>query len=403
MSTSILYHGFRLQHHRYLRTEYVEGTIIFHVETAAGKRRCAQCGSRNFIKKGKKIRRIRTLPIGRRPVFLAAHLYRLWCRACQSLRQEPVLWSRPKKRWTMALGRYIVELLGNMTVEDVARYLGMSWDTIKEIHSDSLRKKFRQRRVRHLRYLGVDEVAVRKGQNYLTIVVDLESGEVVWVGEGRKAYALAPFMRRLKRAGAKIKAIAMDMWPAYLKAVLEHFPRDVIVFDRYHIIADYNLMLDKLRTEEASKAAESDRSVFKGVRYLLLKGREKIQGQDGAESRLKELLALNETLSTAYVLKEELRELWMCRGLAEATTALDHWIAKAWASNVAALKRFADRLLARGYGILNYFRHRVTTGPVEGINNKIKVLKRKAYGFRDIDYFKLRIYFLHESRYALLG
>jgi transposase len=168
MSTSILYHGFGLKHHRYLRTEYVEGTIIFHVETAAGKRRCAQCGSRNFIKKGKKIRRIRTLPIGKRPVFLAAHLYRLWCRACQSLRQEPVLWSRPKKRWTMALGRYIVDLLGNMTVEDVARYLGMSWDTIKEIHGDSLRKKFRQRRVRHLRYLGVDEVAVRKVQNYLT-------------------------------------------------------------------------------------------------------------------------------------------------------------------------------------------------------------------------------------------
>jgi transposase len=214
MSTSILYHGFRLQHHRYLRTEYVEGTIIFHVETAAGKRRCAQCGSRNFIKKGRKIRHIRTLPIGKRPVFLAAHLYRLLCRTCHSLRQEPVLWSRPKKRWTMALGRYIVELLSNMTVEDVARYLGMSWDTIKEIHSDSLRKKFRQRRVRHLRYLGVDEVAVRKGQNYLTIVVDLESGEVVWIGEGRKADALEPFMRRLKRAGAKIKAIAMDMWPA---------------------------------------------------------------------------------------------------------------------------------------------------------------------------------------------
>ena len=234
MSTSILYHGFRLQHHRYLRTEYVGGTIIFHVETAAGKRRCAQCGSRNFIKKGKKIRRIRTLPIGKRPVFLAAHLHRLWCRTCQSLRQEPVPWSRPKKRWTMALGRYIVELLGNMTVEDVARYLGMSWDTIKEIHSDSLRKKFRQRRVRHLRYLGIDEVAVRKGQNYLTIVVDLESGKVVWVGEGRKADALEPFMRRIKKAGAQIQAIAMDMGSlALLAAVAALIAAGLVMRRRY--------------------------------------------------------------------------------------------------------------------------------------------------------------------------
>jgi transposase len=403
MSTSILYHGFGLRDHRYLRTEYVEGTIIFHVEVAAEKRRCAQCDSRDFIKKGRKVRRIRTLPIGKRPVFVAAHLYRLRCRACHALRQEPLLWCRPKKRWTRALGRYIVDLLGTMTVEDVARYLGMSWDTVKEIHAESLGRKFRRRRVRHLRYLGVDEVAVRKGHSYLTIVVDLESGEVVWVGEGRSGEALEPFLRRLKRTGAPIRAIALDMWPAYLKAVRAHFSQDVMVFDRYHVIADYNRMLDKLRTEEAARAAEPDRAVFKGVRYLLLKGREKIRGKAGAESRLKELLALNERLSTAYVLKEELRELWMCRGVAEATAALDQWLVKARASNITALKRFANKLFSHAYGILNFFRHRVTTGPVEGINNKIKVLKRKAYGYRDIDYFKLRIYFLHESRYALLG
>lgn len=403
MSTSILYHGFRLQHHRYLRTEYAEGAVIFHLETAAGKRRCARCGSSDFIKKGKKIRHIRTLPIGKRTVFLAAHLYRLWCRCCKSLRQEPILWALPKRRWARALGRYILDLLESMTVEDVARHLGMSWDTIKEIHRDSLRRRFRRRRIRHLRYLGVDEVAVRKGHSYLTIVVNLESGEVVWVGEGRKTDSLEPFMRRLKRAGAKIQAIAMDMWPAYLKAVRMHFPQDVIVFDRYHVIADYNRMLDELRTAEAANAVESDRGVFKGVRYLLLKGKEKVFGNVWAESRLKKLLGLNETLSIAYILKEELRALWMCSTLGEATAALEEWIAKARSSRVKTIKRFAKKLLSHAYGILNYFRHRVTTGPVEGINNKIKVLKRKAYGYRDMEYFKLRIYFLSEARYALLG
>jgi transposase len=105
----------------------------------------------------------------------------------------------------------------------------------------------------------------------------------------------------------------------------------------------------------------------------------------------------------AYILKEELRAFWMCSDLGEATAALEEWIAKARASRVKALKRFAKKLLSHAYGILNYFRHRVTTGPVEGINNKIKVLKRKAYGYRDMEYFKLRIYFLNEDRHALLG
>jgi transposase len=403
MSTSILYHGFGIQEHRYLRTEYSGGALVFHLERASDRQRCTLCGSSQVIRKGQRIRRIRTVPVGSKPVFLALHVHRLQCRSCGGLRQEPIGVSFPKKRWTRMLARYVVELLRHVTVEDVARHLRMSWDTVKEIHAFALEKKFRHRRIAHLQYLGVDEVAVRRGHRYLTLVVNLESGEVVWVGQGREASSLEPFLKRLRSARTPLRAIALDMWPAYLRAILAHYPQEVIVFDRYHVIADYNRLLDQLRTRECQQAAPEEKRVYRGVRYLLLKGQEKLEGHPRAKARLEELLLLNQNLNTAYLLKEELREFWNCSSRAEAEEYLESWLTQAESSGIDLLMGFAAKLASHGYGLLNYFDHPISTAQVEGTNNKIKVLKRQAYGFRDMHYFKLRIYNLHESRYALVG
>lgn len=403
MSTSIMYHGFGVRCYRYLRTEFVGGSLIFHIEKSSGKRRCADCGSADVLLKGRVSRRLRTLPIGKKAVFFQVHLHRLRCRSCGVLKLEPLLVSDPKRRWTKALGRYVLGLVSCMTIKDVARHLGMSWGTVKEMHVTALRLRLKRRRLGHLRLIGVDEVAIRKGHSYLTVVVDLETGEVVWVGEGRKIESLEPFLKKLRRARAPIEAVAMDMWPAYIRTVERHLDPKVIVFDRYHIIADYNRALDAIRTSEAAKAQKEDRAVFKGIRYLLLKGQEKIAEDGDARERLNQLLAINQTLSTAYILKEELRRFWRCRDPEQARIFITNWLAEAWASGIDLLVRFANKLVRHLEGILNYFEHRITTGKVEGINNKIKVLKRQAYGYRDTEYFKLRIYFLHESRYALLG
>jgi transposase len=403
MSTSILYHGFGVCGYKYMKTEYRRGELVFHIKKSPWKQRCAGCGSRAVIKKGHFIRKIRTLPIGRKKVFLAVHLHRLYCRECGALKLEPLILSYPRKRWTKALGRYIVDLLSRATVEDVAQHLGMSWDTVRDIHKQALEGKYKRRKIRHLRYLGVDEVAVRKGHEYITVVVDLESGEVVWVVEGRDVGGLEVFMKRLKRAGAKITAVAMDMWRSYINAVVRHFGAEVVVFDHYHIISDYNRMLDDLRRREAAAASLSEKGVYKGVRYLLLKGEEKIEDDCAAKAKLDRLLELNESLNTAYVLKEELRRLFTCHTVEQAEEYLKNWLEKAWSSAIGPLKKFANKLASHKTGILNYFKHRITTGKVEGINNKIKVLKRQAYGYRDMEYFKLRIYNLHKSRYALLG
>jgi transposase len=294
-------------------------------------------------------------------------------------------------------------LLEHSTVEDVAEHLGMHWNTIKEIHVLALTKKFTNRKLKHLRYLGVDEVAVKKGHNYLTVVVDLETGQVVWVAEGRTALSLGDFLKKLKKIKAPIRAIAMDMWPAYISATMKYYPLDVIVFDKFHIISECNKMIDELRRKEAQTAALTEKTVFKGIRYLLLKGKETIENNDKAQHRLHRLLEINKPLSTAYILKEELRELWSCTSLKDAEHYLGNWLKKAWVSGIRPIMQFAKRIASHRSGILNYFKHPITTAKVEGINNKIKVLKRKAYGFRDICYFKLRIYALHESRYALIG
>jgi len=235
MSTSLLYHGFGVYDYTLLKTEYRGGVVVFHIAKKRSKQHCVECGSKYLIiRKGYVIREIRTLPVGSKQVFLSLRLYRLQCKACGILKQEALEVSLPYKKWTLKLARYIVELLQFSTIKDVAKHLHMSWDTIKDIHRDFLFRKFKKRRIKHLRYLGVDEIAIRKGHHSLTIVVDLTSGEIVWVAEDRKSFSLEPFIRRLHYAHVKIKGIAMDMWPDYLNAVLTYFSPEVIVFDRYY-------------------------------------------------------------------------------------------------------------------------------------------------------------------------
>ena len=403
MSTSVLYHGFGVRGYRYLKTEYEKGELIFHIEKKEEDTFCAECGSREVIKQGRVVRWIRTLPIGKRKVWLAVHLHRLECKECGALRLEPLLIAFPKKHWTKSLGHYIVNLLKHATVKDVAEHLGMSWDTVKEIHAWALRKRFKKRKIQHLRHLGVDEIAIRRGHYYLTIVVDLESGAIVWVREGREEASLEPFLKRLKKAKAKLKAIAMDMWKPYISVTSRYYGAEIIVFDRYHVIANYNRMLDELRRQEAAAAPENEKEIYKGTRYLLLKNREKIQNGSTAKAKLDRLLTLNRHLNIAYILKEELRIFWSQPNFQEAEVFLNNWIEKAENSGIRLVEKFAKTLRTHRSGLLNYFNHFITTGKVEGLNNKIKTLKRQAYGFRDTEYFKLRLYFLHESTYALIG
>lgn len=228
------------------------------------------------------------------------------------------------------------------------------------------------------------------------------SGQVIYVGKGRSSESLEPFWRRLKASGAQVEAVAMDMWPAYINSVTSHLPDAKIVYDKFHIVKNLNATLSDLR--KSIFRVEKDlnkKAVLKGTRWILLKNQDNLSGERGEKKRLEEALAINKPLSIAYYLKEDLKLIW-CQGTVEkAKKFLGQWVAKAYASGIKQLRKFANSLLAHRTGIFNWYSCPISTAKVEGINNKIKVLKRRAYGYRDMDYFNLKIMAMHQGRYAL--
>ena len=213
MSTSLLYHGFGLVGYTYVRTVYEEGKVIFTVKHKGDKLHCPECGSRDLVLRGCTPRRFRMVPIGSKVTFLDLGIQRVACRRCDTIRQVDLGFADPRFSYTRAFERYVLGLSKHMTILDVARHLSVSWDTIKDIQKRYLKKRFARPSLKDLRHMAIDEIAVKKGHRYLTVVLDLESGAVIFVGEGKGAEALEPFWKRLNHSRAIVEAVAIDMSP----------------------------------------------------------------------------------------------------------------------------------------------------------------------------------------------
>ncbi len=403
MSTSLLYHAFGVRGYDYVKTDYAQGTVTFTVAQDPKDWRCAACGCCQVIGRGQVLRRFRTVPIGGRPVFIALPVQRLGCLLCGAVRQGDVAFADPRRSYTRAFERYALELSQHMTIKAVANHLGISWDVIKDIQKRDLQRRFARPRLADLKQIAIDEIHLGKKQGYATVVLDLASGAIVFVGQGKGADALEPFWKRLDRSGAVIDAVAMDMSAAYILAVETHLPWAVIVFDHFHVIKLFNEKLSQLRRDLYRQAAEGDQEVLKGTRWLLLKNPEDLDPARDELARLEKALRLNQPLATAYYLKEELRQLWAQADKAAARSFLESWIARAQASGIDVLRRFAKTLQRHEEGLLAYYDYPLSTGPLEGTNNKIRALQRQAYGYRDREFFRLKLMALHEAKYALVG
>jgi transposase len=403
MSTSLLYHAFAIRGYDYVKTEYPQGTVLFTIAQRPAEWRCAACGCRQVIGRGQVERRFRAVPIGRRPVSIVLPVQRVGCLACGAVRQVDVTFADARRSYTRAFERYALDLSQHMTIKAVASHLGVSWDVIKDIQKRELQRRFARPRLADLKQIAIDEIHLGKKQGYVTVVLDLASGAIVFVGQGKGADALEPFWKRLDRSGAVIDAVAIDMSPAYILAVQTHLPWAVVVFDHFHVIKLFNEKLSQLRRDLYRQAAADDQEVLKGTRWLLLKNPENLDPARDELARLEKALHLNQPLATAYYLKEELRQLWNRADKAAATTFLESWIARAQASGIAVLRSFAKTLRRHEEGLLAYYDYPLSTGPLEGTNNKIRALQRQAYGFRDLEFFKLKLMALHEAKYALVG
>lgn len=336
------------------------------------------------------IRLIRDLNMANARVFLQVKYRKVWCNTCGGVRVEHITFADAGQRVTNRLARYIHDLCKMLTVKEVAEHLDIDPKTVKEIDKSFLEKSFGQDNFDDLRVLMIDEIAVHKGHSYMTVVADYFTGRVVWMGRERNKQTLDAFFSNLNNGQKRaIEAVAMDMWEPYINRIRHYCPRAKIVFDFFHVVQGFNKVIDHVRRTEYLKAKGQQKDILKGSRYLLLKNEENLN--DEQRSRLSRLLEFNRTLSIIYILKDQLKLLYYYSDRRRAKKALDDWCSMAEQVEHNTVRAFAKRLRFFAYGIINHADYPIGTSMLEGINNKIKVIKRKAYGFHDDRYFILKV------------
>ncbi|NOX79639.1 MAG: ISL3 family transposase [Deltaproteobacteria bacterium] len=401
MSMSILYHAFGIKGVTYRSTYYLGNAVFFRVETTDHHVLCPKCGHRLCIFRGRKTRWLRMPPIGRKQAILELNMHRLQCKKCIHLWWPQFPFMQGMARYTRFFALTVLDLLRSWTIRAVAQYLHVSWDVVKKIHKSRLSTKYRKINLKDVKYIGVDEFSIRKHHKYMTIFIDLQTGRVLHAVEGTKKENLAPFLKTLSRRKKQLKAVAMDMSASFAAALKEYLPDVSVVFDRYHVMALMNRKIDSLRREQQRTLDAEGKRNLKGSRFLLLRNYHSLS--EKYQTKLNTLLDANQTLFTMHLMKEQLRLFWRQGTRDRADKFFKQWCFDALMSGIKQLISVGITILRRRSSLLNYYPHRITNGPLEGLNNKIKTLKRQAYGFRDMEYFKLRLYDLHTSKYAFTG
>jgi transposase len=334
---------------------------------------------------------VRDLPILDAQTHLLVHRYRAECPGCGP-KVEHLPWLAKWARVTTRMAQSVARLCKVLPIRHVARFYGLGWDAVKAIDKAHLKATLGEPDLSDVDLLAMDEFAVKKGHRYATIFVEPQRKQVLWVCKGRSREDIRPFFEMLGEAGRRrIRAVAMDMNGAYEEEVRAQCPYVTIVFDQFHVLAKYSReVIDKVRTAEANRqTSKADRKVIKGSRWLLLRNQENLKPQE--RIRLRELLRANRHLATVYILKDDLKELWDYTYSGAARRFWKEWYSRAIRSRIGPLKQFARRLSEKIEGVIDHCLYPLHTSLLEGINNKIKVIKRMAFGFRDEAYFFLKI------------
>lgn len=361
---------------------------------------CSRCGTAGLPVHDVSPREVRDLPILDAETVLVVPRARVQCPTCGPT-VEAVPWLDRYQRLTTRLAEAIARLAQTMALSHVAQWYGVSWDTVKQIDQRALAQRLGPVSLDGLRVIAIDEFALHKGHRYATIAVEPYTKRVLWVGTGRGRDDLRAFFTLLGPARCQqLEAVVMDMSTAFTEEVRACCPQAAIVYDLFHVVAKYGReVIDRVRVDETNKlgrAAGRDRRrralrrVIKGARWLLLRNKGTLR-RHADRLRLRELLQANRALFIVYVLKDDLKRLWRYTYPGAARRFWRGWYRRARASRIPALIRFAENLAARIEGVLAHCRYPLHTGLLEGINNKIKVLKRIAYGYRDEAYFFLKI------------
>lgn len=380
----IFLNGYKIQ--QFFLTQF-EARFLFIKTRKTGI--CPECGTRCRYIEEVQERTVRDLDCLGRTTLITFQQFKINCR-CKYRGLERLEFVEKYSFYTKRFEELVFLLCQKMTIKDTASSLYLKWDAVKDIDKKYLQKKLPPLSEVNPEQIGMDEIAYQKGHQYITVIRDVLSKTVIWTGFGRKKETVDKFFSELgKEKSAKIKVAVMDMWDAYIASVKEHCPLADIVFDKFHVSKKVNEALDSVRKQEFGKAEKEKRIEMKDKRFIILSRQKNLDGKD--LEFIGNLKKINEPLYEAYLLKEQALDIFDEQNLDEGRRRFEMWFSNVEKTGILAYDAVVKTIKNYWYGIENYFKHRVTNAGSEGFNNKINVIKRKAYGFRDLEYFMLKI------------
>ena len=337
---------------------------------------------------------MRDLDAGATRIYLEFEYRRVACPHCEAVKRETLSMLAKSARFTQRFEDRIGQLCREMTISRVAELNNLSWDQVCRMEKSYMRRLLDQHPPSlQLRTIGVDEISIHKGHTYAVVVADLDQRRPIWLGgQGRTEQDMQLFFDTMGTERCKtIELAVMDMWKPFRKATLKHAPNAQIVYDKFHIIGHLADALDDVRRSEYKRVNEKERRFIKGQRYTLLshKANLDIEGRRA----LTMLLKANKRLNKAYVLKESFGQLWDYNNPTWARKFFESWKSQLRWQRLKPFEKFAAMIERHWDGIASYCHpeHKVSLGFMEGLNNKIRVIQRRAYGLRDEEYLRLKI------------
>jgi len=316
--------------------------------------------------------------------------WRVVCPAC-GVTTEGVPWAQRWSRITHRLAEAVALMAKDRDWKATAACFALDWKTVLSAVRRAVERGLAKRKLRPVRWIGIDEVSRKKGHHYLTLSYDLERHRLLWVGEDRREETVNGFFGWLgRRRSRNLAVVCMDMWAAYLNAVRTHAPQAVVAFDRFHLVRHLNKAVDEVRRSLVRKLHSPLRAQIKGTRFVLLKNPWNLAPSQ--RQQLNALVRQNSPLSRAWYLKEDFQRFFDYVREGWARQHLEHWLRWASRSRLAPFKRFAALVREHFEGILAWTKVRVTNGALEGLNNKVKLVAHRAFGFRNLENLKIAIY-----------
>lgn len=326
-------------------------------------------------------------------MYLELEVRRVACRSCGAVKRERLDFLADNPRYTKRFALYVGRRCRTATIQDIAKEMHLEWHTVKELEKHYMREQLRRAGTPGPKVIGIDEISIRKRHTYRIVVSDLERRRPIWFGGADRSEAsMDEFFAYLgPKKSAGIRLAVMDMWKPFRNSTERHASQASILFDKFHVLRHLGEALDKVRKAEYARLAGKDRRFIKGQKYTLLSNRENLT-LEGKRS-LKLLLAANKRLNTAYLLKESFGQLWSYNREGWARRFFENWRASLRWQRLKPFEKFAAMIENHWDGIAAYCQpdNKVALGFVEGLNNKIRVLQRRAYGLRDEEYLRLKV------------